>query len=55
MHTALLRAPSLAALLLCLTSAPAVIARTPLANDSVAHTVQLGDMLEGLARHAVIR
>lgn len=51
MQTALLRSPALAALLLCLTSVPAVIARTPLADDSVAHTVQLGDTLEGLARH----
>lgn len=51
MQTALLRSPALAALLLCLTSAPAVIARTPLADDSVAHTVQPGDTLEGLARH----
>ena len=51
MHTALLRSPALAALLLCLTSAPAAIARTPLADDSVAHTVQPGDTLEGLARH----
>lgn len=51
MHTALLRSPALAALLLCLTSAPAAIARTALADDSVAHTVQPGDTLEGLARH----
>lgn len=51
MHTALLRSPALAALLLCLTSAPAAIAGTALADDSVAHTVQPGDTLEGLARH----
>ena len=54
MPTTLLHSPVLAAVLLCLASAPTALARTfATANDSdsVAHTVQPGDTLEGLARH----
>ena len=56
MPTTLLHSPVLAAVLLCLASAPTALARTFATandsdNDSVAHTVQPGDTLEGLARH----
>ena len=50
MHTTLLRSPAVAALLMCLASTPAS-ARAPATDDNVAHTVQPGDTLEGLARH----
>ena len=48
MHTAFLRTPAIAALLLCWVSAASA---APPADDSVAHTVQPGDTLEGLARY----